>query len=147
MIQAARPIQRESRGFYVMTAVECPPDMEDDRRTEVISLLSDGRTFLNDAGLDRRVLLAEISGRMSTRNEPIVWVRAEAGVSYGTVMSLLSDLANDTPNLHVTVITDKQGAGPVDPDKWLKAWKSGQRFKFPYCSRGQDWNSTIRGQF
>lgn len=119
--------------------------MEDDRSVEVISYLNDGRTFLNATQLDRRVLLAEVAGRMSHRVEAIVWVRADAGASYGNVISLLSDLARDTPHLHVALVTDKQGAGPVDPDKWWAAWKSGKRFAFPYCSRGRDWNLTVEG--
>ena len=77
MVQTARPKPREQSGPVVIAAIECPADMEDDRRAEIISYLNDGRTFLNSDELYRRVMLAEVAGRMRPLVDRIVWVRAE----------------------------------------------------------------------
>ena len=138
--------QRVQSGLYVIAATECPTDMVFDGRREVISYLSDGRTFLNSDELDRRVILAEVAGRMKSLNDRIVWVRAEPGVSYGDVIGLISDLARDTPNLHVALVTESQGAGPVDPVRLRAAWEAGQRFTLPFCGPARDWYTPIRGR-
>ena len=146
MIQTARVKPGVQSGLKVILATECPVDIDFDGPLEVLSFLSDGRTSLNDKELDREVLRGEVAGRLTTRNEPILWVRAESEASYGNVMRLISELAWDTPRLGVALVTLNQGAGPVDPVQLQTAWKGGQRFKFPLCVGSGNWNDLVRGR-
>jgi biopolymer transport protein ExbD len=146
MIQTARVKPGVESGLKVILATGCPVDIDFDGPLEVLSYLSDGRTALNDKELDREVLREEVAGRMTTRNDPILWVRAESEASYGGVMRLISELALDTPRLRVALVTANQGAGPVDPVQSEAAWHRGQRFKFPYCVRSGDWDDPVRGR-
>ena len=138
-------------GLYFTLASECPSDMEDDRSIEVVDLDNDGRTYLNDEPLSRTVLRAEIASRMEKRNEPIIYIRGDDGLTYGDFLSFASDFIADTPTAMVALATTAQ-AGFVDPAERKAFWNHyrwrgpiPQQMQFGYCLPREAWNVTARG--
>ena len=140
-----------AHGLYFALTSECPADMEDDRRVEVVALSSDGKTYLNDAPVDKSDLRAEIASRMKTRNTPIIYVRGDGDLTYGDFLSFASGFVDDTPSIMVALATTSQ-AGRVDPAErngfWSRhRWKEviPQQMRFGYCLPSQTWNTAARG--
>jgi len=102
-----------AKGLYVALATDCPSDMMDDRRVEVVALGRDGRAYLNDEPMSKPTLRAEIAGRMVTRFEPILFVRGDEQSTYGEVLSFASEFVADTPALVIALATSSQ-VGPID---------------------------------
>jgi biopolymer transport protein ExbD len=139
------------KGLYVALANDCPPDMMDDRRVEVIALGRDGRTYLNDEPISKPALRAEIAGRMTTRFEPIIFVRGDEETTYGQVLSFISEFVSDTPAMVIALATSSQ-AGPVDPEVRKAFWKHHRygeavprQMMFGYCLLQDSGILTARG--
>jgi hypothetical protein len=132
------------QGLYIFVAEECPRDMMDDRRIEVVQFLRDGRIFLNERELDRPALRAAIAEVMERRSDRIIYIAGEDGAVYGDVLSQVSTLVADTPGLLVVLATASQ-TGPVDPLERRLLASQGRANIFGFCVPRAAWNMTALG--
>jgi biopolymer transport protein ExbD len=92
----------------------CPTGGAGDRRDLVVRYLPDAKLWLNSEPLDEYTLRLKLRTALATRVERLVWVAADERVSYGEVVAIISKLTEDSPDLHVALVTKAQ-IGPVDP--------------------------------
>jgi len=101
-------------GYNVLLPRPCPADVIIDRRDLVVRYLPSGKLWLNAEQLDEDGLRSRLQAALTTRAEKLVWIAADEHVSYGEVLSVISTLKQDTPDLHIALATKAQ-TGPVDP--------------------------------
>jgi biopolymer transport protein ExbD len=109
------PHERQGKvvGLDVRLASACPAG-QDERRDTVVRYLQNGKFLLNEQAVDEPSMLGSVSLYMETRAEKVVWIAADEHVSYGEVVSIISKLKRDTPQLYIALATKRQ-TGPVDP--------------------------------
>ena len=85
-----------------------------DGRDVMVRYRVDHSSFVNSRLMPVEAdLRREIKGLMSTRWEQVLSFDADEKLGYGEVLSVLSDLKKDDPELHVALVTKRQ-AGPMD---------------------------------
>jgi 3-deoxy-D-manno-octulosonic-acid transferase len=106
--------RRSKLGVHVLLAKPCAAGDEFIRRDLVVRDLPDGRLWLNDRPLDESAVRSNVQTALTTRAEKLVWIAADEHLSYGEVVSLISKLRHDTPDVYIVLATKAQ-TGPVDP--------------------------------
>jgi biopolymer transport protein ExbD len=105
------------RGIPVLLARSCTPSEsmnQGDIRVVMVRYRFDHSSFVNNQLMPVEAdLRREIKGLMSTRWEQVLSFEADERLRYGEVLSVLSDLKKDDPELFVALLTKSQ-AGPVD---------------------------------
>ena len=116
------PVSRPTWGIRVLLSKSCTPGDEFIRRDVVVRYLPDGRLSLNDQLLREGVVRSNVQEALSTRAEKLVWIAADEHLAYGDVVSFISKLHRDTPDVYIVLATKSQ-TGPVDPtdDKYSRA--------------------------
>lgn len=116
---ACTPPKASPTGMQVRLARPCnyPPDEIHDRWDVVVRYLPGGKLLLDGVAFkDENSLRNGVAGELSPRTRKLLWIQADRRVSYGEVISLMSDLAKDTPSAEMVMTTEAQ-TGPVDPDQ------------------------------
>jgi hypothetical protein len=114
MLGSRTPNTRQDVGFRALLGQPCPAGVIDERRDLVVRYLPDGKLWLNEESLDEGSLRLRLQQALQPRFEKLVWIAADERVSYGDVVSVISKLNQDTPDLHIALATKAQ-VGPVDP--------------------------------
>ena len=114
IVGRVNPDPRPTLGVRVLLSKHCAPGDEFIRRDVVVRDLPGGRLWLNDQLLRESVVRSKVQEALSTRAEKLVWIAADEHLVYGEVVSLMSKLHHDTPDVHIVLATKAQ-TGPVDP--------------------------------
>ncbi len=80
-----------SRGIDVSLPVADQPQNDPEERLTV-SVRADGRVFLADRPMVLALLEQELRGRMETRTQKVVYLRADEGLRYGKVIEVVDTL-------------------------------------------------------
>lgn len=105
------------QGIPVLFARSCAPSEsmnQGEIRVVMVRYRFDHSSFVNSQLMPvEDDLRREIKGVMSTRWEQVLSFEADEKFDYGEVLSVLSDLKKDDPELYVALVTKGQ-AGPRD---------------------------------
>ena len=138
--------RRPKVGVHVLLAKPCAAEDEFIRRDLVVRDLPGRRLWLNDQLLDESVVRSNVQTALTTRAEKLVWIAADEHLSYGEVVSLISKLRHDTPDVYIVLATKAQ-TGPVDPadSEFSKAQAKHQLGVHELCVDGRSKAGPLEG--